>query len=58
MHVVFHSAASAEAVAAAKAAQHEMYAALLARRSALHQDFERKLARFKEILIKEMVSRH
>ena len=32
-----------------------MYSALLAKRRDLHQDFEKKLARFKEILIKEMV---
>ena len=48
--------ASAEAVAAAKAAQSEMYQALLSRRSALVIEFEKKAARYKEILIKEMVS--
>lgn len=42
-------------MAAAKAAQQEMYTALLAKRSSLVQDFERKAARYKEILIKEMV---
>ena len=47
--------ASAEAVAAAKVAQEEMYTALLARRTTLVSDFERKAARYKEILIKEMV---
>ena len=49
-------AASAEAVAAAKVAQTEMYQALLSRRSALVIEFEKKAARYKEILIKEMVS--
>ena len=48
--------ASAEAVAAAKVAQSEMYQALLSRRSALVIEFEKKAARYKEILIKEMVS--
>ena len=47
--------ASAEAVAAVKAAQSEMYQALLSRRSALVIEFEKKAARYKEILIKEMV---
>lgn len=47
--------ASAEAVAAAKAAQSEMYQALLTRRSTLVNEFEKKAARYKEILIKEMV---
>ena len=47
--------ASAEAVAAAKAAQSEMYSALLARRQNLMSEFERKAARYKEILVKEMV---
>lgn len=51
----FCLSASAEAVAAAKAAQQEMYAALLARRTALVSEFERKAARYKDILIKEMV---
>lgn len=46
--------ASAEAVAAAKAAQSEMYSALLARRQILMSEFERKAARYKEILVKEM----
>lgn len=43
-------------MAAAKAAQSEMYQALLSRRSALVIEFEKKAARYKEILIKEMVS--
>ena len=47
--------ASAEAVAAAKAAQNEMYSALLAKRTTLLKSFEQKAARYKEILIKEMV---
>ena len=47
--------ASAEAVAAAKAAQQEMYSALLAKRLTLVNEFEKKAARYKEILIKEMV---
>ena len=47
--------ASAEAVAAAKAAQNEMYSALLAKRATLLKLFEQKAARYKEILIKEMV---
>ena len=47
--------ASAEAVAAAKAAQSEMYSALLARRQNLMAEFEKKAARYKEILVKEMV---
>lgn len=42
-------------MAAAKAAQQEMYTALLAKRACLVQDFEKKAARYKEILIKEMV---
>ncbi len=50
-----HPTASAEAVAAAKAAQQEMYTALLARRATLLAEFERKAARYKDILIKEMV---
>lgn len=48
--------ASAEAVAAAKAAQQEMYTALLSKRQMLVGEFEKKAARYKEILIKEMVS--
>ncbi len=48
-------AASAEAVAAAKAAQQGMYTALLAKRQTLVGEFESKAARYKEILIKEMV---
>ena len=47
--------ASAEAVAAAKAAQNEMYQALLTRRAALVSDFEKKAARYKDLLVKEMV---
>ena len=47
--------ASAEAVAAAKAAQNEMYSALLTKRATLLKLFEQKAARYKEILIKEMV---
>ena len=47
--------ASAEAVAAAKAAQNEMYSALLAKRTTLLKSFEQKAACYKEILIKEMV---
>ena len=47
--------ASAEAVAAAKAAQNEMYSALLTKRATLLRLFEQKAARYKEILIKEMV---
>ena len=43
-------------MAAAKAAQSEMYSALLARRQTLMADFEKKAARYKEILVKEMVS--
>ena len=50
--------ASAEAVAAAKAAQNEMYSALLAKRTTLLKSFEQKAARYKEILIKEMVGLH
>ena len=42
-------------MAAAKAAQSEMYQALLSRRAALVIEFEKKAARYKEILIKEMV---
>ena len=50
-----HSSASAEALAAAKAAQNEMYSALMAKRTALQQEFQQKLLRYKDILIKEMV---
>ena len=50
--------ASAEAVAAAKAAQSEMYSALLARRQNLMAEFEKKAARYKDILVKEMVKGH
>ncbi len=50
--------ASAEAMAAARAAQQEMYTALLARRTTLLAEFEMKAARYKEILIKEMVCRY
>jgi hypothetical protein len=42
-------------VAAAKKAQSEMYSALLARRQNLMTEFEKKAARYKEILVKEMV---
>ena len=49
------SAASAEAVAAAKAAQNEMYQALLSRREALVADLEKKAALYKDLLVKEMV---
>ncbi len=48
-------AASAEAMAAAKAAQSDMYSALLARRQMLMAEFETKAAKYKEILVKEMV---
>ena len=48
--------ASAEAVAAAKAAQNEMYQALLSRRQTQLADFEKKAARYKDLLVKEMVS--
>ena len=52
---MFLYSALAEAVAAAKAAQNEMYSALLTKRSTLLRLFEQKAARYKEILIKEMV---
>lgn len=52
---MFLYSASAEAVAAAKAAQNEMYSALLTKRATLLRLFEQKAARYKEILIKEMV---
>ena len=48
--------ASAEAVAAAKAAQNEMYQALLSRRQARMADLEKKASRYKELLVQEMVS--
>ena len=48
------SPASAEAVAAAKAAQNEMYQALLSRRQTQLADFEKKAARYKDLLVKEM----
>ena len=48
--------ASAEAVAAAKAAQNEMYQALLSRRQARMTELEKKAALYKDLLIKEMVS--
>jgi len=47
--------ASAEAMAAAKEAQSNMYSALLARRQMLMAEFEMKAAKYKEILVKEMV---
>ncbi len=50
--------ASVEAIAAAKAAQQEMYTALLSKRQTLVGEFERKAARYKEILIKEMVTHY
>ncbi|KAL5475148.1 hypothetical protein EMCRGX_G027211 [Ephydatia muelleri] len=46
--------ASAEAMAAAKAAQNEMYTALQNRRQSLVQEFEQKAAYYKSLLIKEM----
>ena len=50
------STASAEAVAAAKAAQNEMYQALLSRRKAQVEELEKKAALYKELLVQEMVS--
>ena len=47
--------ASAEAVAAAKKAHKEMYSALLSKREVLVSLLEEKLARYKELLLKEMV---
>ena len=47
--------ASAEAVAAAKKAQQEMYGALLATREELVDALEKKLTAYKDLLIKEMV---
>ena len=49
-------AASAEAVAAAKAAQSEMYQALLSKRQQLVADLATRAARYKDLLVKEMVS--
>ena len=49
--------ASAEAVAAAKAAQSEMYQALLSKRQQLVADLATRAARYKDLLVKEMVSR-
>ena len=43
-------------MAAAKAAQSEMYSALLVRRQTLMAEFEKKASRYKDILVKEMVS--
>ena len=48
--------ASAEAVAAAKKAHKEMYSALLSKREVLVSLMEEKLARYKELLLKEMVA--
>lgn len=48
--------ATAEAVAAAKKAHKEMYSALLSKREILVSLLEEKLARYKELLLKEMVS--
>ena len=56
--VFFLSSASAEAVAAAKKAQQEMYSALLAKREVLVHGLESKLTRYKELLLKEMVCVH
>ena len=50
------STASAEAVAAAKAAQNEMYQALLSRRQALVVELGKKAALYKDLLVQEMVS--
>ena len=54
----FFLSASAEAVAAAKKAQQEMYSALLAKREVLVHGLESKLTRYKELLLKEMVCVH
>ena len=54
-HSNLSSLASAEAVAAAKKAQQEMYQALLAKREVLVDGLEGKLTRYKELLLKEMV---
>ena len=45
-------------MAAAKAAQNEMYTALQNRRQLLVQEFEQKAAYYKSLLIKEMVCVH
>ena len=55
MTCLFFSLATAEAVAAAKKAQQEMYGALLSRREELVDTLEKKLTSYKELLIKEMV---
>ena len=56
LSIMSSSAASAEAVAAAKKAQQEMYSALLAKREVLAHGLETKLTRYKELLLKEMVA--
>ena len=55
MTLLFSYIASAEAVAAAKKAQQEMYGALLTTREELVDTLEKKLTAYKDLLLKEMV---
>lgn len=45
-------------MAAAKAAQNEMYQALLTKRQQLVKDLESRAAQYKDLLVQEMVRRH